>query len=134
MTERLIVVSAVVIRDVEGRVLTVRKRGTSRFMLPGGKPEPGESAAQAAIREVHEEVGAVLDPAQLTSLGVHATPAANEDGYTLRASVFEHPWLDIPGAAAEIDEVRWLAPVEGDRPDIAPLLTQAVFPLLSRGA
>ncbi|MGU3290943.1 NUDIX hydrolase [Williamsia sp. M5A3_1d] len=134
MTERLIVVSAVVIRDVEGRVLTVRKRGTSRFMLPGGKPEAGESAAQAAIREVLEEVGAVLDPELLVDLGVFATPAANEDGHTLRASVFEHGWVDIPGAAAEIAELRWLEPFVGDRPDVAPLLTQAVFPLLASRA
>ncbi|MCX8528251.1 MAG: NUDIX domain-containing protein, partial [Candidatus Nanopelagicales bacterium] len=55
------VVAAVVIRDDAGRVLVVRKRGTSRFMLPGGKIEANETAAQAAIRELHEEVGADLD-------------------------------------------------------------------------
>ncbi|WP_408626054.1 NUDIX domain-containing protein, partial [Burkholderia cenocepacia] len=38
----------------DGRILTVRKRGTSMFMLPGGKPEGDESAAECAAREVHE--------------------------------------------------------------------------------
>lgn len=36
-----ITVSAVVIRDAEGRVLTVRKRGTSAFMFPGGQARAG---------------------------------------------------------------------------------------------
>ena len=44
-------VSAVVIRDADGRVLTVRKRGTSMFMFPGGKPDPGERPVDAAVRE-----------------------------------------------------------------------------------
>ncbi|MDQ4110455.1 MAG: NUDIX domain-containing protein, partial [Actinomycetota bacterium] len=38
-------------------MLTVRKNGTTKFMLPGGKLEPGESAAEAAVREVAEELG-----------------------------------------------------------------------------
>lgn len=38
-----VVVSAVLLPDADGRVLTVRKRGTSTFMQPGGKPDPGES-------------------------------------------------------------------------------------------
>jgi len=37
----IIRVSAVVLRDAQGRVLMVRKRGTSMWMNPGGKPEPG---------------------------------------------------------------------------------------------
>ncbi|MCL3776712.1 MULTISPECIES: NUDIX domain-containing protein [unclassified Actinomyces] len=44
-------VSAVVILDAAGRLLTVRKRGTSRFMFPGGKPEPAETPEHTAVRE-----------------------------------------------------------------------------------
>src|SRR5690606_39457168 len=54
-------VSAVVLRDGAGRVLTGRKRGTARFMFPGGKPEPGETPAQTAVRETREERGVELD-------------------------------------------------------------------------
>src|SRR5690606_8583644 len=45
-------VSAAIIVDGEGRVLVVRKHGTTRFMQPGGKPEPGEIPAQTLAREL----------------------------------------------------------------------------------
>ncbi|MFC5065488.1 NUDIX hydrolase [Actinomycetospora atypica] len=62
MTERVAAAGAVV-RDGRGRFLLVR-RGTppqqGRWTLPGGRVEPGESAAQACAREVAEETGIVV--------------------------------------------------------------------------
>ncbi len=124
------IVSAVVLRDDRGRIVTVRKAGTSRFMLPGGKPEPGESAAQAAIRECAEELGLELNPSQLTALGVFIAHAANEPGLTLEGSVFEHPLQGEPLAAAEIAELRWLDPSQPLPNDLAPLLEHHVLPSL----
>src|SRR5690606_24338088 len=57
-----IVVSAVVLADADGHVLIVRKKGTTSFMHPGGKPEPGEAPERCAVREVEEELGLVLEP------------------------------------------------------------------------
>lgn len=118
----MITVSAVVLRDDAGAVLTVRKRGTDHFMFPGGKPEPGESPAQTAVRECAEELGATLDPTALRPLGVFRAAAANEDGFEVEASVFEHPTVPAVAPAAEIDEVRWLDTAGGGFPhDLAPL-------------
>ncbi|WP_412538956.1 NUDIX hydrolase [Longispora sp. K20-0274] len=53
--------AVVIVRDAAGRVLLVRQNYGSRFFgLPGGKVEPGESIAQAAVREVREETGLVV--------------------------------------------------------------------------
>ncbi|WP_287218902.1 NUDIX domain-containing protein [Rhodococcus sp. (in: high G+C Gram-positive bacteria)] len=122
-TANVITVSAVVLRDDAGAVLTVRKRGTDHFMFPGGKPEPGESPAQTAIRECAEELGADLDLAELRPVGVFRAAAANEDGFVVEASVFEHPPVAAVAPAAEIDEVRWLdtAAGAGFPHDLAPL-------------
>jgi len=125
-----IVVSAVVLRDDADRLLTVRKRGTSRFMLPGGKLEAGESAAQAAVRECREELGVELGTGDLRMLGRWQAPAANEAGMTVQATVFEHLSVTVTEPSAELEELRWLdlhAPLPDD---LAPLLRDRVLPTL----
>lgn len=124
-------VSAVVLRRPTGEVLTVRKRGTHRFMLPGGKPEPGETPAQTAVREAFEEVGAVLDESRLVELGTFRAAAANEDGQEVEGTVFEHPGVAHVAPAAEIAELRWLDPSTDLPGDLAPLLEHRVLPLLA---
>jgi 8-oxo-dGTP pyrophosphatase MutT (NUDIX family) len=112
-------------------VLSVRKRGTDRFMLPGGKPEPGESAATAAVREVAEELGVQVPVEELVLLGEFEAPAANEPGHTVRSTVFTHPGSIAPAAAAEIAELRWatLEELAGD-PRVAELTSRRVVPAL----
>lgn len=124
-------VSAVVLRRATGEVLTVRKRGTHRFMLPGGKPEPGESPAATAVREAHEEVGAVLDESRLRELGTFRAAAANEAGHEVVGTVFEHPEVAVTAASGEIAELRWLDPHADLPDDLAPLLEHRVLPLLA---
>ena len=124
-------VAALVMRDADGQVLTVRKRGTVRFMFPGGKPEPGEDIRDTALRETAEELGISLDPLQLAHLGTWTTDAANEEGRLVRATVFSHPLVAVGEPMAEIDAVRWIHP--GDRSeDLAPLLLHAVLPALEQ--
>ena len=63
VTERVAAAGAAV-RDERGRFLLVC-RGTlpqqGRWTLPGGRVEPGESAAQACAREVAEETGILVE-------------------------------------------------------------------------
>ncbi|MDY6809731.1 MAG: NUDIX domain-containing protein [Actinomycetota bacterium] len=126
----IIVVSGVVIRDHHGRLLTVRKRGTSRFMLPGGKPESSESAVEAAARECAEEVGLVIPVERLTELGRFRSAAANESGFEIDATVFGYDdVVDDLMPSAEIAEIRWLDVELRPLPaDLAPLLVHHVIP------
>ncbi|MFS3130507.1 NUDIX hydrolase [Nocardioides sp. Bht2] len=121
-----IVVSAVaLVRD--GAVLTVRKRGTSKFMLVGGKPEAGETPLDCAVRETKEEVG--LELRDLELLGEFTSEAANEPGHLLHSTVFRAELSGEPAAAAEIAELRWTA-LDGAYDDLAPMLEFNVLPLL----
>ena len=129
---RVIRVSAVVMRDPHGRVLNVRKRGTTSLMLPGGKHEPGEDPRDTAVREFTEELGIALDLSRLRSLGVFETAAANEPDHLLVATVFEHPFVSAAASAApqaEIEYLEWVDPALA-REDLAPLNTEHVFPAL----
>jgi len=126
-----IVVSAVCVFDGAGRLLTVRKRGTDKFMHPGGKPEPGETAAEAAARELREEVGIVLAPERLDLLGWWLADAANEAATQIEATVFRAPGVWSARPSAEIAEIRWLDLAAELPGDLAPLLTDHVLPVLS---
>lgn len=123
-------VSAVLAVDDTGRLLVVRKRGTAVWMQPGGKPEPGETAAQTLARELHEELGVRLDPDALEPLGTFTTAAANEVGTTLIADVFRASIREPLIAAAEIDAVRWMHPDEFANHPVAPLITQHMLTLM----
>lgn len=115
-------VSAVLVTDEGGAVLLVRKRGTTKFMFPGGKPEVGETPEACAIRECAEEIGLVVDPERLVPLGVRTTAAANEPGHTVTADVFAYiePRREY-APAAEIEELRWLELGAELGPELAPL-------------
>jgi uncharacterized protein (TIGR00730 family) len=120
--DKVIHVTAVALRGEDGRVLTVRKRGTHRFMLPGGKPEAGETDRQAAVRECAEELGVELRVEDLRLVGVFRAEAANEPGYDCEETLFTYPDPVVATAHAEIEEVRWLDLTEPFPGDTSPLL------------
>ena len=53
---------------------------TGQIALPGGRCDPGETAAQTALREAQEEIG--LDPALVTLAGL-STPYRTGSGYLI---------------------------------------------------
>ena len=127
-------VSAALITDAAGRVLFVRKRGTITFMQPGGKPEEGESAADALARELEEELGLVVDPRALRPLGTFEADAANEPGHRVVADSFALSAEESQvSARAEIEEVRWITRDEASALPLAPLSVDFLLPLAWRG-
>lgn len=125
----IVEVVGAVIRDATGRLLTVRKRGTQRFMLPGGKREPGEDDLTALARELAEELGVRLvwaDP-----LGRFEAAAANEAGATVRSHAYV---VRIEGEItiqSEIAALLWMDPAAPPDVPIAPLLLGHILPALS---
>lgn len=129
----MIEVAAVVIRSPQGHVLTVRKKSSTKYQLPGGKPEKGEALVDAALREVAEEVGLTLDAESLNELGTFDAPAANEPGEVVVGTIFtctRTVTADKPHAAAEIGDTAWVDPAAPDR-ELAHLLRDRVFPALA---
>ena len=125
---KAIEIVAGVIRDRGGRVLTVRKRGTKAFMLPGGKRNPGENDLDALSRELGEELGCDLVSAQ--HLGTFDAPAANEPETRVYGSIY---LADVAGgmvARAEIEELLWIEPKSPPSVRLAPLLERQVLPRL----
>lgn len=111
-------------------VLLVRKRGTMRFMLPGGKFDAAESPRECAMRELREELGIDIDGDALSTLGHFSAAAANEPGHVVIADIFTSPLSGTPAAQAEIEELRWFVLSEPATPDLAPLFALHVLPRL----
>lgn len=124
----LIEVVGAVIRDAEGRLLTVRKRGTSHFMLPGGKREAGEDDLAALSRELAEELGVRLITAE--PIGEFEAEAANEPGARVRSRPFVVTVAGEIAVAAEIAELGWVD-IAAPQVALAPLLEREILPALT---
>jgi 8-oxo-dGTP diphosphatase len=118
------VVGAAIVRD--GRVLAARRtrppQAAGRWEFPGGKVEPGESAEEALVREIHEELGCEVAvdgwlPGSVPVGERHVLTVAFVSLVAGEPVPSEHDavrWL----RPAELEAVDWLDP---DRPFLAPL-------------
>jgi 8-oxo-dGTP diphosphatase len=113
------------------RLMTVRKKGHHQFILPGGKPEPGEEDISTIEREIREELECGVDRHSIAFLGEFTDRAAELDGVTVVVRLYVGKLVGTPEASAEIAEIGWL---ELNRPNgftLAPSLTNQIVPFLS---
>lgn len=118
--------------NTQGQLLTVRKRGTQAWMLPGGKRDGAETPLQALLRELQEELQIGMAADDFAPLGQFSASAANEAATQVHAHVFvaHAPVLHALQPAAEIAALQWLA-LDQPLPDtLAPLLRNQVIPAL----
>ncbi len=57
-----------VVKDSQGRLLLIKRGhepGAGLWSLPGGRIEPGETDAEALVREMLEETGLIVEPGRL---------------------------------------------------------------------
>ena len=124
---------AALIRDDAGRVLLVRKRGTTAFMQPGGKRDPGEDDIAALAREITEELGCSMIRDSVQPLGEFSAIAANEPGWRVHACLYG---IEVSGDIVpdrEIDEMIWIDPSAPSDIPLAPLTRDHVLPLAATG-
>lgn len=126
-------IAAAIIRDEEGRLLLVRKRGTQAFMQAGGKIEAGEAPVTALVRELKEELGLAITSEDVRYIGMRDAVAANEPGYRVEAELFDLVLRDPRPIepAGEIDAVRWVHPAEASCLTLAALTRDHVMEIAS---
>ena len=88
----------------EGRLLVIKNSYKKSFTIPCGRIKRGEAIAQAAVRELNEEVGIKLDPGQLTFVGRYNGQFkwARDEG-----SFFEIEMNQMPQIEPDNREVVW---------------------------
>lgn len=100
----ILVVGAAVLKD--GRCLVCR-RGPAmsvagRWELPGGKIEEGESAEEALVREIAEELGIEIEVGRHLGHG-----EATIDGRRIRLDAYLAVWRSGPLELREHDRYLW---------------------------
>lgn len=116
----------------KNELLTVRKKGSTYYQLPGGKIEEGEKPVESLIRELGEELQLSYTEQDCKLVGVHEAQAVNEVGKTVRGYVFlcrAQEQIKNLKAFAELEEVRWVNKSEVESVKLANLLRQFALPI-----
>lgn len=99
-----------IVYDENGDVLTVTRRNTDILSLPGGKVDPGESAAEAVIRECFEETGIILKEEKLVPVYSQIVPGdvtyySTAFCYNDRLSPTQEKWTIEDGIQVSFESV-----------------------------
>src|ERR1700734_1979742 len=101
-----------VIKDDQGRLLLIKRGhepGAGLWSLPGGRIEPGETDAQALVREMREETGLLVEAGAL--IGTVRRPAGDGDVFDI-ADYAATVTGGLLRAGDDAAEARWVAASE----------------------
>ena len=111
MTPSFTVGSMCIIERADGRMLFIRHVYRHRWGVPGGLLERNETPADAARREVREEVGLDVELVGEPAVNVDASPRRID--IVFRARPRDDSTADSAApASVEIVEARWFWPTE----------------------
>lgn len=114
-----------------GRILLVRKHGSSSWILPGGKPEAGEGDVTALVRELGEELGCGLDGEGIF-LGEFSAPAADSEKEAMvHVRLYLGGLNGQPVPQSEIEEMAWVELDNHTAYSVAPSLRDQILPMLA---
>ena len=123
---------AAIIRDERGRVLLQHRSDDGSWSLPAGAIDPGETPAQAVVREAHEETGLHVVPEKVAGVfggeGFrHTYP--NGDQIEIVSIVFlcRVTGGTLGGLDGETLELRYVAPDSFPEAPILSLYPKALF-------
>ncbi len=115
-----------VVTDERGRLLMIKRGhepGAGLWSIPGGRIEPGETDAEALVREMLEETGLTVEPGRL--LGRVRRPG--RDGTVI--DIRDYTATVTGGTLRPGDDaadVRWVAAAELDSLEITEGLIEAL--------
>ncbi|GAB3463588.1 NUDIX hydrolase [Actinophytocola sediminis] len=111
--------SLVVVR-LENEVLLVFDRWRKQWELPGGGVEPGETAREAAVRELAEETGIAGAPLEFRAVAdfALANPARRQRGAIYATTLHAPPTLVVND---EVSAFRWWRTDSPLVPDLNPI-------------
>jgi 8-oxo-dGTP pyrophosphatase MutT (NUDIX family) len=123
-------VVAAIVTSRKGVLITKRRDGKPPWGFPAGEIEPGESPADAAVREVKEETGLLVRHGQPLGRRVH--PATGRTMIYMAAATVHGKTDVFVGDEDELEEVRWASLADAEQllpgmfPDVRAYLGRSI--------
>ncbi|MBC5991411.1 NUDIX hydrolase [Pontibacter cellulosilyticus] len=93
-----------------GKILSTRSKGRTKYYLPGGKREAGETDFQTLQREIQEELSINLIEESVKFTGIFQAQAdSHPEGVQVKMTCYQSAYTGTILAANEIEEVVWLS-------------------------
>ena len=97
------------IETKNGQILSTKSKGKTKYYIPGGKRESGETDAETLKREVLEELSVHIDLSSIAYIGTFSAQADGaKEGVLVKMTCYKANYHGILKAANEIEEIRWL--------------------------
>ena len=98
LANSIVVAVTAAVRNGEGELLMIERTDNGLWALPGGAQDLGESTAQAAVREVQEESGILIEVTGLS--GMNSTQSTSSPTTMARCARNSRS-ASTPGRSAE---------------------------------
>ena len=97
------------IETKNGKVLSTKSKGKTKYYIPGGKRELGETDEETLVREVAEELDVRIDKNTIEYVGTFkAQSDGAKDGVLVKMTCYKAKYEGILEPTSEIEEIRWL--------------------------
>jgi 8-oxo-dGTP diphosphatase len=93
----------------QGKILSTKSKGKTKYYIPGGKRESGENDEQTLIREIAEELSVTIIPNTAEYIGTFSAQSDGEkEGINVIMTCYKAKYSGNLKANSEIDELKWL--------------------------
>ncbi|CAM1353383.1 MULTISPECIES: NUDIX hydrolase [Tenacibaculum] len=94
----------------EGKILSTKSKGKTKYYIPGGKREIGESDLETLSREVFEELSVIVLPDTAEYIGAFSAQSDGaKKGVNVVMRCYKAKYSGTLKASNEIEEIRWLS-------------------------